>query len=134
VEVCVTRCHTMSGVGHYGPGKAGQNINDNLNSCTRAGSPELFDLIYENGTQHIHLVKLTSASAAAIGNELKFSGHGTAALNKVAGYEITFSFWSPSATRTSRKWNFSLTLEKGGVVIQEFHDEPMNRGTKQKFS
>ena len=131
VEVCVTRCHTLSGVGRYSPG---QNVKDSLSSCIRVGSGESFVLIYENRTQHVHLVKLTSASATASGTEEKFSGHGTATLNKVAGYEISFSFTSVSATRKGRKWNFFLALEKGGVVVREFHDEPMSRGTKERFT
>jgi hypothetical protein len=127
----VTRCHTLSGVGHYSPS---QNVKDSLSSCIRVGSGESFVLIYQNGTQHVHLVKLTSASANATGTEEKFSGHGSATLNKVAGYEISFSFTSVSATRRGRKWNFFLALEKGGVVVREFHDEPMSRGTKERFT
>jgi len=57
------------------------------------------------------------------GTEKKFTGRGTAAVNKVTGYEISFSF-----TIKGGKTYFVMILEKGGVVLHEFIDEPMTTG------
>jgi hypothetical protein len=122
VKVCVPGCTKVVGSGHYGPKfPLGDTLDDNLNT-TLVGKQEL-QYKWENNTQHWGLNKLTSASCVVTSTERKFSGKGLATYNLVKGYEITFSI-----TVKNGKIYFVAVLEKGGVVIKEFHDEPLLSG------
>ena len=137
-ETCFVRpgevCHTLVGVGHFGPrGPTGTNLNNNMSTCTpnpaqRKGN-QVFEMTWANGTEHMHMSKLTSASYAKNGTEQTFSGSGEATVNKISGYQITFTF----ALKGGR-WYLYLVIEKGGTVAWEHKLEPLNKGTIEKIS
>jgi hypothetical protein len=137
-ETCFVRpgevCHTLVGVGHFGPrGPTGTNLNNNMSTCTpNTAQPygkQVFEMTWENGTQHMQMTKLTSASYANTGTEQTFSGTGLARVNKVSGYQITFTF-----TLKGGRWYLFLVIEKGGTAVWEHKLEPLNEGTIEKIS
>ena len=125
-------CHTLVGLGHFGPkGKAGINLNDNMSTCPQNGAQrngkQVFEMAWANGTEHMHMTKLTSASYANTGTEQTCSGTGLAQVNKVSGYQITFTF-----TLKGGRWYLWLVLENGGKLVQEFKLEPLNGGAAKE--
>lgn len=118
-SVC-TGTETVVGVGHYGPrAPAGENLDNNLNTCL-VGYKEELVYTWENAEKHLALRHLNSASCVKTATEQKFTGQGTAAVNKEQGYEISFTF-----TIKGGKTYFVMVLEKGGVVVHQFIDEPL---------
>ena len=136
-ETCFVRprvCHTLKGVGHFGPrGPEGINLDNNMSTCPQNGAQrkgkQVFEMTWANRAQHMHMSKLTSASYSNNGTEQTFSGTGEATVNHIPGYQITFTF----TLKGGRSYLWML-IEKGGTVSQEFKLEPLNRGSKQHIS
>jgi hypothetical protein len=136
-ETCFVRpvvCHTLVGVGHFGPrGPTGTNLNNNMSTCpdnpAQRKGKQVFEMTWENWTQHMHMSRLTSASYAKNGTEQTFSGTGEAKVNKVPGYQITFTF-----TLKGGRWYLLLVIEKEGTAVWEHKLEPLNKGTLEKIS
>jgi len=137
-ETCFVRpgevCHTLVGVGHFGPrGPAGTNLNNNMSTCPKNPAQrkgkQVFEATWENQAYHMHMSKLTSASYAKNGTEQTFSGIGEAKVNRVSGYQIAFTF-----TLKGGRWYLYLVIEKGGTVAWEHKLEPLNKGTIEKIS
>ena len=104
-----------------------------MSTCSQNGAQrkgkQVFEMTWANGTEHMHMSKLTSASYAKNGTEQTFSGTGEATVNKVSGYQITFTF-----TLKGGRWYLYLVIEKGGTVAWEHKLEPLNKGTIEKIS
>jgi hypothetical protein len=130
-ETCWVRpsiCHTLKGVGHFGPrGAEGINLNDNMSTCPQ--KKQQFEITWENGTEHMHMSKLTSASYSTNGTEQTFSGTGEATVNKTPGYQIEFTF-----TLKGGKWYVWVLIENFGELSWEFKLEPLNPKSKEKIS
>src|SRR5436190_2315562 len=85
-ETCFVRprvCHMLKGVGHFGPrGPEGINLDNNMSTCPQNGAQrkgkQVFEMSWENRTEHMHMSKLTSASYSNNGTEQTFSGTGEA--------------------------------------------------------
>ena len=70
-ETCFVRpevCHTLVGVGHFGPrGPTGTNLDNNMSTCPQ--KKQQFEMSWENRAYHMHMSKLTSSSYAKNGTE-----------------------------------------------------------------
>jgi hypothetical protein len=110
-------CTTVIGSGQFRVGGEIQTVD---NEVTTSGSKHVFEYAWEGRAQHLRLTKLETASCSKSATESKFTGHGKANVNGVKGYEITFTF-----TIAGGKTNLVLVLEKGGVVVRTFNDEPL---------
>jgi hypothetical protein len=115
-----TGAERVFGIGHFGPrAPEGATLDDNLNTCL-VGFKEELRYTWENATNHLALRRLTSATCVETAGEKKFFGTGIATVNKVNGYEISFKF-----TIAGGKTDFVMVVEKGGVVVYDFIDEPL---------
>jgi uncharacterized repeat protein (TIGR01451 family) len=128
VTKACTGSETVVGIGHYGPrSPGGENLDNNLNTCL-TGFKEELQYTWQNKEMHLGLKHLNKATCTVTGTEKQFSGQGLANVNGVKGYEITFTF-----TIKNGKTYFRMVLEKGGVIIHEFIDEPLTV-SKEKIS
>ena len=91
------RCKEARGVGHAGPiGPEGLNEDNNLN--TGLTGVETFEFTLPNKEHHFHLSHLNSASCVAVTGGHVFSGQGTGKLDRVPGYEVSFSIEQTEAS------------------------------------